>query len=141
MQQDHIKKMHYDKLKKYYSKQKNEQEQEHHIHKPIPVRPMVIQTYSMESIWPEYVKDRSEAPEKLKAPVPYYIKTDHHHHEMHSKGSPPPGAPKAAYTMRDDLSPIRKAIDEYIEKHIKEGDIHAVHNLGRMLLDRVSHIL
>ncbi len=122
MQQDHNSKTH-------------KQTKQNHIHKPVAVRPMVIQTYSMESIWPEYVEERPAAP------VPYHIKTDHHHHEMHSHGSPVPHAPKATYTFRDDLTPIRKAIDEYIEKHIKEGDIHAVHNLGRMLLDRVSHIL
>lgn len=107
---------------------------EHYIHKPKAVRPMVIQTYSMESIWPEVEVNTQPSP------VPYNIKTDNHHN-MYQSCSPPPCAPKAAYTFRDDLSPIRKAIDEYIEKHIKEGDIHAVHNLGRMLLDRVSHIL
>jgi hypothetical protein len=104
----------------------------HHIHKPKAVRPMVIQTYSMETIWPEV--------EERKLPVPYKIKTDNHHN-IYQDSSPPPCAPKATYTQRDDLSPIRRAIDEYIEKHMKEGDIYAVHNLGRMLLDRVSHIL
>jgi len=110
------------------------QHYENHIHKPKAVRPVVVQTYSTETIWPE-------VEEKVKSfPVPYKIKTDNHHNISHNC-SPPPHAPKATYTFKDDLLPIRQVIDEYIEKHIKEGDIHAVHNLGRMLLDRVSHIL
>lgn len=107
----------------------------HHIHKPIPIRPVGvgIQTYCTKSIWPEEEK-------AVPSQFPYRIKTDHHH-DMSPPSSPPPHAPKAVYTFKDDLSPIRRAIDDYIDKYMKENDIDSIHNLGRMLLDRVKSIL
>jgi hypothetical protein len=104
----------------------------HHIHKPKAIRPLIVHTFSSEGIWAE---------ENSSSPVPYPIRTDNHHIEHSYSTSPPPQAPKATYTPYDDLSPIKKAIDEYIERCIREGDLHAVHNLGRMLLDCVSKIL
>ena len=106
-----------------------------HIHKPIPIRPLVIQTYSNKLIWPDTEEEKA-TPSRF----PYRIKTDHHH-DMSPPSSPPPHAPKAVYTFKDDLSPIRKAIDDYIDKYMKENDMYSVHNLGRMLLDRVKSIL
>ena len=104
----------------------------HTIHKPKAIRPLIVHTYSAEGIWSD---------NNTPSPVPYPIRTDHHHVQNSPSTSPPPQAPKATYTHYDDLNPIKKAIDEYIERCIREGDLHAVHNLGRMLLDSVSKIL
>ena len=104
----------------------------HNIHKPKPIRPLIVHTFSAEGIWTE-----DNTPKQ----VPLYIRTDNHHKEHSPSTTPPPQAPRATYTHYDDLSPIKRAIDEYIERCMREGDLHAVHNLGRMLLDSVSKIL
>jgi hypothetical protein len=103
------------------------------IHKPKAIRPLIVHTFSTEGIWAE---------DSSPSPVPYPIRTAHHYHKEHSPStSPPPQAPKATYTNYPELNPISKAIDNYIEKCMREGDINSLHNLGRMLLDRVSKIL